>query len=348
MKNTDFKDVHIKYTGLRTVYSKLIDTEGNQVGYIQLSTPKAAMNEVVENVVLFNLYSLPFVILLFGLISFFFIRRTLNPINKIIYLADEITATNINKRINYEADNDDEFGRLRDTLNSLFERLESQIGQIAQFSDNASHQLMTPLTAISTELEYILNKGEPKEECRESFNIIKYQTEQMINIVKHIISILAKDCEACVPSNKVFNFAALIKEGISKMFKDMPVSYNIEENVYLLGAADYFKMVIENIINNALKYSSNKPVKLVAEIIDQEVKISIIDQGIGIPDNEKQKIFERFYRSKYVEDEGIKGYGLGLSLCDLVVSRMNGKIIIEDNEPRGSIFIIELPIVVMD
>ncbi len=342
-----FQDLHVKYAGLRTVYAKFLSQNGNQIGLIQLSTPKAAINEVVENLVLFNLYSLPFIIILFTLISFFFIKRTLNPINKIIDLADEVTASNISKRIYYLADSNDEFGRLRDTLNDLFERLEFQIGQIAQFSDNASHQLMTPLTAINTELEYVLKREHSSEDYKESLKLVQHQTKQMIQIVKTLL-ILARDCEACAPGNKVFNFTSLIENEISRNYKNVQVSYNIEDNIYLLGEVDYFKMVIENIINNALKYSSNQQVIVDALIVDDRAKIRIKDQGIGIPDDEKKKIFDRFFRGKDVEAEGIKGYGLGLSLCDLVVSKMNGKIIIEDNVPQGSIFTIEIPAVIMD
>ncbi|MEN8193464.1 MAG: HAMP domain-containing sensor histidine kinase [Bacteroidota bacterium] len=342
-----FKDLNIKYTGLRTGYTKLSDSSSNSTVFIQLSTPKIKMNEVVEKIIGLNIYLLPVIVFLFALISLFFIKRTLNPINKIINIAEDISATNISKRINYDADSNDEFGRLRDTLNDLFDRLEFQISQISQFSDNASHQLMTPLTAINTELEYILNKGEPKEECRESFNVIKFQTEQMIHIVKTLL-ILARDCEVCASSNKVFNLSSLIKEDISQSFLDKNIAVDVEKNIYILGEADYFRMVIENILNNGLKYSNDGKVKLSAKTSGNKVKIEISDNGIGIPDEEKNKVFERFYRGQQSEKDGIRGYGLGLSLAKLVITKMKGYLYIEDNTPHGSIFIIELPIVNME
>ena len=107
-------------------------------------------------------------------------------------------------------------------------------------------------------------------------------------------------------------------------------------------------MAIGNVINNAFKYSSNQEVKLQIHVNDEEVQIKIIDKGVGIPDNEKQRIFDRFYRGKEIEAEGYKGYGLGLSLTELVISKMNGKIAIEDNTPTGTIFIVTLPIVKLD
>ncbi|VAX23195.1 hypothetical protein MNBD_IGNAVI01-1108 [hydrothermal vent metagenome] len=339
-----FNDLNIKYTGLRTGYTKLYDCNGNLKGFIQLSTPKIKMNEVVEKIINLTLYSLPVVIFLFALISLFFIKKTLNPINKIIDVANEITATNISKRITYEAESTDELGRLKQTLNNLFDRLEFQINQISHFSDNASHQLMTPLTAINTELEFIMRNGHPKDECRESFEIIKSQTEKMIHIVKTLL-ILAREGETDNASRKVFNFSTLIETDLSKEFKDQKVSFEIEKNIYLKGESDYFKVVMENLISNGLKYSNNMEVTVSATVSENRVKIEVKDQGIGIPDDEKEKVFERFYRGNTSEIKGIQGYGLGLSLVKLVVKQMKGEIYIEDNYPRGTIFIVDLPIV---
>ena len=339
-----FTDLNIKYAGLRTGYTKLFDSKNQLKGFIQLSTPKIKMNEVVEKIIFFTLYTLPIVIFLFALISLFFIKRTLNPINKIINVADEITATNISKRITYEAESNDELGRLKHTLNDLFDRLEFQINQISHFSDNASHQLMTPLTAMNAELDYIMKKEHTSDEYKESLDVVKFQTKQMIHIVKTLL-ILARDCEVCSLSKKVFNFSILMNDEILKLFGDEKLRFVVDKDIYLVGESDYFKMAIENIIGNALKYSNNEEVNLSAKVYNGKVKIKIEDKGIGIPDDEKEKVFERFYRGNRIEEEGIKGYGLGLSLSKSVITQMNGKIYIEDNVPHGTVFIVELPVI---
>ncbi len=339
-----FFDCNIKYAGLRTICAKLIDSKGQFKGCAQLSTPKIKMNEVIEKIIFFNLSTLPIVTFLFALISVFFIKRTLNPINKIINVANEISATNISKRITYEAENTDELGRLKQTLNDLFDRLESQIDEIAHFSDNASHQLMTPLTVMNTELDFILKNEHTPDEYKESLMVVEFQTKRMIHIVKALL-ILARDCEICATSKNVFNFSALVEDDISKIYTDQKVSFDVDKNIYLLGESDYFKMVIENIIGNALKYSNNEEVFLSGKISGDRVKIKVEDKGIGIPDEEKDKVFGRFYRGSRSVKDGIKGYGLGLSIARLVVEKMNGKIYILDNTPQGSVFIIDLPLV---
>ncbi|MCK5456228.1 MAG: HAMP domain-containing histidine kinase [Melioribacteraceae bacterium] len=339
-----FTDLNVKYAGLRTGYTKFLDSDNQLIGFIQLSTPKIKMNEVVEKIIIFSLYTLPIIIFLFELISLFFIKRTLRPINKIINVANEISATNISKRITYEAENTDELGRLKQTLNDLFDRLEFQIDEIAHFSDNASHQLMTPLTVMNTELDFILKNEHTSDDYKESLKVVHFQTKQMIHIVKTLL-ILARDCEVCASSKNVFNFSALVEDDISKNYKDQNVSFDVEEKIYLLGESDYFKMVIENVLGNALKYSNNGEVFLSGRISGDRVVIKIEDKGIGIQDDEKEKVFERFYRGSGIVKNGIKGYGLGLSIASLVVTKMNGKIYIADNTPQGSIFVIDLPLV---
>jgi len=207
---------------------------------------------------------------------------------------------------------------------------------------------MTPLTAISTELEYVLKKEHSAEEYKNSLLGISEQTHEMINIVKTLL-ILAKDCEICSDSRKVFNLSHLLKNQIANEFKNDNVSIRVEDNIYLIGEADYFYMVLENIIGNAIKYSSpTDEVKVVVEDVNDMIKISIYDNGIGIPDSEKHKVFDSFYRGVNVESNGIKGYGLGLNLVRIVVNKMGGDILILDNEPKGTIFVVDMPKLIME
>ena len=108
-------------------------------------------------------------------------------------------------------------------------------------------------------------------------------------------------------------------------------------------------MVLENLIGNAIKYSSdNDKIKIIVEEAIDSIIISVFDNGIGISDAEKIKVFERFYRGDNVESSGIKGHGLGLNLVKIVVNKMGGKIAIHDNEPRGTIFILEMPKLILE
>ncbi len=288
---------------------------------------------------------MPFVLATIIILSIFLAKKSYSPVNKIIELANKISATNLSERLEFDAEPNDELGKLKTTLNSLFSRLESQIDQISQFTDNASHQLMTPLTAIKTELEYILKKERTTEEYIETANILRDQTDKMIVLIRTML-LLAKDCKECADNSIVFDLTKLLEVDINQIYKNKNVTISVEKNIFTRGKAEYFSIVLQNLINNALKYSNeNDKVLLNAEVSNSTVIIKVVDNGIGINDLEKDRIFERFYRVENEKTLNIEGYGLGLSLAKSVINSMGGKIEVKDNIPKGTIFIISLPIV---
>ena len=331
---------------LRTGFRQIKNREGKILGIIELSTFKSSSKVLANSFMLFNLITFPFFLLIFVLISYFFVKKSFAPINRIIDLANEISASNISKRLTYQADQNDELGRLKTTLNNLFDRLEYQINQIAHFSDNASHQLMTPLTSLKTEIEFLSkqNKFEPEE--KESLKILHEQTERMISIVRTML-ILSKDADNCGCLNSVFNFSKLLEE-LRKLFNNNRIEFEFENNIFIRGRGDYFSLVMQNLIDNALKYSDEDQ-KVFVNVSESNsmIRISVEDFGIGISDDEKEKIFDRFFRGA-ISEHNTSGYGLGLTLVKSIVQKMNGTIKLKNNIPQGTKFIIELPKVELD
>lgn len=346
-KKTYFKDLKSNKEHIRIAYTKMYNKNGKVAGIMQLGTSDSLLNEFIRKTIFFNVVSFPIVLLLIFAVSIFLAKKSYMPINKIINLANEISATNLNKRLEYYADPDDELGRLKDTLNNLFDRLEKQINEISQFSDNASHQLMTPLTAMNTELEYILKKDYPSNEYKKSLLLLKRQTQRMINVVKALL-IIAEDKNKIAEEKSIFNVSKLMSQELSKLYDKKNIYYNIENNIYLKGNSEYLFIAIENLVDNAIKYSEKNSViniKLFKKA--NNIIVSVEDFGKGILDDEKERIFERFYRGKSSEEVGVKGYGLGLSLVQSIINSMGGKVIIDNKRVIGTKFIIKLPVVNM-
>ncbi|MBK8947277.1 MAG: HAMP domain-containing histidine kinase [Ignavibacteriae bacterium] len=343
-----FEDLKFGNEQLRTIYKQLINQNGKSIGVIQLSAFQSSFNSVVKSVIIVNLISFPVIVIIVTLLSIFLAQKSYKPINKIIETANSISATNLSGRLDYSADSEDELGKLKNTLNSLFERLENQIKEISQFTDNASHQLMTPLTSIKTELDYILKRDHEINEYKETCKILKDQTDRMIEMIRTML-IMSRDCNSCEDNQSVFNISSLLKNDIAKIF-DLPrVNFNIQENIYVRGKSEYFSIAVQNLINNAIKYSpQNSIVEVVLHKENNKIILKIIDDGIGIKGEEKNKVFQRFYRIESVNSTKISGYGLGLSLVKSVIERMSGEIEILDNKPKGSIFKISLPMLNMD
>ena len=293
--------------------------------------------------IVFNLFLLPALIIIVVIASVFIAKRSFSPVNKIIETAEMISAGNLNTRIKYNAKPEDELGRLRDTLNQLFDRIEVNINQLSQFTDHASHQMMNPLTAVKTELEYILKKERSDNEYKMALNKMLIQTDQMIKIVRTLLMISKQD-NSNDKSHSVFNFSNLIQKIIVTEFAKDNIQSSIEKEVYVRADADKFYIVVENLVDNAIKYSnSDKMVKVELTKNGAYANFIVKDNGIGISDIDKEKVFDRFYRSESAEKLGIKGYGLGLSLVKLLIEEVGGKISIKDNEPSGTIFTVTLP-----
>ncbi len=336
-----FSNLQLKDYSLRVVYTYLKDEKGIPKAIMQLAGQKVALSEFMPTLVTYSLISFPIIFFLIVVGSILLAKKSFRPINKIIGLANSISATELNKRLDYNASPNDELGRLRDTLNELFDRLQQQIEKISQFTDNASHQLLSPLTVLKSELEFILRKTHENSDCREAFEVMSEQTDRMIKIVQTLL-VLAKECNSCYSERSVINLSTLIL-AMKKVFPQQNLALQIESGLYVRGNGDYFKMVMYNLIDNAVKYSKNGyPVIVRAKLENKKVIITVCDNGIGIPENLREKIFERFFRDENGTKESPSGFGLGLALAKQIISSMNGSIEVQDNIPNGSCFIISL------
>jgi signal transduction histidine kinase len=337
-----YEDMDIGDDRLRINYLPLNNDKGENVAFLQLSTFETEHKYILDRIIIFNIYVFPVIILIVIAASIFLAKKSFKPITKIVETAEQISAKSLTSRIEYGAKPDDEMGRLRDTLNGLFDRIESYVNQLSQFTDHASHQLMNPLTALKTELEFILKKDRTTDEYKQSLKQLLIQSDHMIKIVRTLL-LLSKQHNEPDVHKSIFNLSKLIRFNVPEKLDSHIIKINVENNVYIKGDSEKFLMVLENLIDNAVKYSPNsKSIKIFLQTKDDYVELIIEDEGIGIEDSEKEKIFERFYRSENTEDIGIKGYGLGLSLVRTILLEIGAKIRIEDNHPTGSRFIISI------
>jgi signal transduction histidine kinase len=327
----------------RCGYRKIFDENGIRVATLQIAVFEKNFKAVMSELVYFNLIAILIFLITIIIASVIAAKKAFKPINEIINTAQSYNVQNLNKRIEVDAKPSDEIGRLRDTLNSLFTRLENYVVEITQFSDHVSHQLMNPLTAIRTEIEYLIKKDRPAEEYKEALSKLSVQTDTMISIVKTLL-VIAKSGKVKNESKTIFSLSKLIKNDVCNFFKDYSISYEVDENLYLRGESEKYLMVLQNLIHNSIKYSPNGgDIKVTASKYNSGIIISVEDNGIGIDDLDKESVFQKFYRSSQAEKLGIKGFGLGLSLVKSIIDEASGTIEISDNKPSGTIFRILLP-----
>lgn len=222
-----------------------------------------------------------------------------------------------------------------------------------QFSANVSHELKTPLTSISGFAEILKNGGTDEQTTKDFANTIYEETQRMISLVNDIIKLSKLDEKSISQEKEEINLTELSKEVITPLLpvaekKNVKIDLEAENQVFINGVRSVIFEMIYNLVENAIKYNKNdgKVIVKVSKISEnpsskkQTVVLSVSDTGIGIPKNEQERIFERFYRIDKSRSKESGGTGLGLSIVKHGAKYHNAKVTLSSQEGKGSTFTI--------
>ena len=207
---------------------------------------------------------------------------------------------------------------------------------------NISHQLKTPLTSIMIMLDTLLEEDVPLNKQKEFLRDSRDQIENINFLIIVLLKLSRFDANVVEFKKETIN----VKQMLIECIKNVDILREINGvNIHLKGSDKItfqgdFKWEVEaltNIIKNAIEYSENSNVYVIFEDNNIYVKISIIDEGIGIKEEDLKHIFDRFYKS----NNSTNNFGIGLSLASEIIKKDNGKIEAKNNEKKGSSFIIK-------
>lgn len=219
-----------------------------------------------------------------------------------------------------------------------------------EFISLASHELNTPLTSLKVYLQ-ILEKNITKDEHPENYHFITKAinlSEKMAKLIKDLLDVSKIETGKLQLNMHKFDLKALLDDTIESMStvakNHLFVYRGIEENLEITGDQDRIEQVLVNVISNAIKYSPRGGQIIITTYLENEqVHICIKDYGIGIPANQLDKIFTRFFRVEGLE-ASFAGLGIGLYLSKQIVTRHKGLMKVESIEGEGSMFTIILPV----
>ena len=220
--------------------------------------------------------------------------------------------------------------------------------QQRNFLLSITHELKSPLAGIKLSLETIINRNlDPERQRRMMSNSMK-DVERLRALVDNILMAAKIENSSFTLANEQVNLSNIVEENarlIKAHFGHISLlNTNISSDLYVHGDRTALDSIIINLVENAIKYSpKNSEVRLDLSIKKEMVRISVSDNGIGVPDSEKDKIFNKFYRVGNEDTRKAKGTGLGLYIVKQLVDLHNGIIYIKDNKPKGSIFVVEIP-----
>ena len=218
------------------------------------------------------------------------------------------------------------------------------------FVANVSHELKTPIGALLLLSEAVLGAKDDPEAVTKFATRMQIESKRLTDLVQEIINLsrLQDSDPLSVPSE--LNVQDLVNEAIDQSQvgadnRKIKISTGDIANGVVLGDRDQLIMAIQNLVENAVNYSPEGTQVTVSSIVkDGIITISITDQGIGIPENEKERIFERFYRVDPARSRESGGTGLGLSIVKHVATKHGGEVSVWSVENVGSTFSLKLPI----
>ena len=332
--SSEENDKHLVYKNLK------IQTKGYGLIYIQIV--KDMDNEYdFMNILLAFMAVADFIGMISSIIfGYIIIKKMLKPIDQITIAADNISINNLKERLEVTGP-DDELKRLGNTFNKMIDRLQGAFDRQTQFVSDASHELRTPIAVIQGYASLIDRWGKnDKEALEKSIHAIKLETSNMANLVEKLLFIAKGSSENQNIEKKEFLLNNLIFEVlIESRLIDHRHIISSDRNDTISIFADYkmIKQMLRIFIDNSSKFTPEQGrVDISSEIQGKTVKITVSDSGIGIPKDEVENVFERFYtvdKSRFKEKGGT---GLGLSIAKLIVDVHDGTINVESEEGIGT------------
>lgn len=290
---------------------------------------------------------LPLLIILTVVGGYFISKRAMAPIDRITKTVRKIKEKqDLSQRVDLGRGND-EIYTLAATFDDLLNDLDESLKREKRFSDDVAHELRTPLSVMKMTADKLINDPKLNADTKKDILLLDKKLNQMTGMVNQLLLLARAENGRMNIHSEEFNLSDLCfstvqeyKEKITD--KKINIHADLADNVKYHGDETLILRVLVNLMDNALKFTSEGNIDLTLNQNDKEVIIIIRDDGIGIAEDQLNKIFDRFYKSD--DSRNKSGYGLGLAMVKEIVKAHGGKITVQSTLGKGSAFTVSLPI----
>lgn len=351
-RETFFETVRVEEARYRVLISP-INISGNEYGWLRVGHKLSKVINQQKSFSVISGLSCLVAIVVAGLASWISNRYMLKPLTDFAQITQQITATDdFSKRIPERGQSNDVVDELTENFNKTLDRLEGLIDMERRFMAYVSHELRTPLTVIKGNVGLMRIT---KTVDQESLNSIETEVDRLTRLVTDLLLIEQTE----MGDSKLLREPIEIDDLLMEVFKELKVlsggAHDIQimniEPAVVRGVRDRLKQVLLNLGSNAVNYSpEGGKILLDLEIKSPWVKLRIIDEGVGIPRDELDNLFERFYRGRNVLSLSKKnvGFGLGLAIANNIVRNHGGHIDLDSVEGKGTTILVWLPLSMID
>ncbi|WP_432665771.1 ATP-binding protein [Wukongibacter baidiensis] len=301
------------------------------------------VNQITSNITRMNLiiWSTALIaMILSGIFIYINSLRISRPIKRIDAAAKKIASGEETEDL--VVSSQDEIGQLALTFNYMKNKLSEIESMRREFIANVSHDLKTPLTSINGFIEGMIDGVIGPDEYNESFKIIKDETSRLMKLTNDILQLSKIQSGALRLLKEDLHLRNLLEDIASSAVmglndKEASIDINCDNDLMLYADKDRLKQILINLISNSIKYSLDK-VNIIISVIDKEkyVEFKIIDNGIGIDEENLKLIFEKFYRVDKSRYSKTGGTGLGLSIVKNLIELHEGKIDVSSEVGKGT------------
>ncbi len=345
-----FHDVQVGRAHLRVLTVPLtIQNSDRIIGILQIASSLSLVDTIQRILLIVLFLGVVISMTIAGLAGWFSTEQALKPLDAVTQTALQITrADDLSRRIPYQGSPDDEIGQLIHAFNQTLGRLENLFHTQRRFIADVGHELRTPLTVIKGNVDLMRRMACTDDESLDS---IESEVQRLTRLVGDLLLLAQAESGKLPLAQNMVELDTLLLEVMSQMkvlSKDrLQLRLGEIDQVLVCGDQDRLKQVLVNLIGNAINYTpagGNVTVGLAK--IEKKARLTVSDTGPGIPTEDLQHIFERFYRgekSRTRSREG-KGFGLGLSIAYWIVRNHGGQIDVSNSEPTGTTFCVWLPL----
>lgn len=326
---------------LYRIQSSLLPLE-EKLYQIVVAHEQSNYQRTLNTLALIIMLILPVSIALSLVVGYLIAGRVLAPVAAITAKAREINAENLAARLPV-TNEDNEFNNLAQVFNQTFERLEDAFERLRSFTSDASHELRTPLTAIRSIGETALQQQRINPASAETIGSMLEETDRLVQTVESLLLLSRADSHALLKEPvEVGDLLADVVEFLSVLAEEKQQQIRFERQTTLQLEADscMLRRAFLNLVDNAVKYSPEQAVIKVRiySQADGFTVVEVADQGPGIPDQDKLRVFDRFYRIDNGRCRQKGGTGLGLAITRASVEAHGGEVSIHTNPDGGTLF----------
>jgi signal transduction histidine kinase len=313
------------------------------------AAPSVSDREILDKFSSGLLATVPLLLAISSLGGYLLSRRALRPVDRITVTARSISIRNLSERLP-NGTSSDELQRLTETFNAMLERLESAVGQIKQFTADASHELRGPLSFVRTVAEVALRNPKIDTESREAFTDIVGEVGRSAVLLEDMLTLARADARSAEAELETLDVAPVLRSIYERALpiateRGLSLTSRIpaHEPAWVIGDELTLRRLFWILLDNAIKYTPAIGTIVVSlSSVNTDLLIEVSDTGVGIPAADLPFIFNRFYRADPSRGQ-IEGSGLGLAIAKWITDLHGGVLSIFSEVDKGTTVQLRLP-----